>query len=88
MSNVQEIDIWNECCFSCKHNGGYFYGPGSRMLTCSLLSLPSHGGIEDPYARGYLASSIGGGNQKGCFRVPNSNPHYQKCKFYQRKEAI
>jgi len=90
---VVEIEIndkFPECCNEipkCQFldNNGFFYGSGSRKITCKLLALPSHGGSDDPQVRNYLSDGIGGGIPKVCFRVPNSNPRYKKCDFFKEE---
>lgn len=76
--------IWDKTCFTCKKNGGYFYGHGSRKITCSLLNLNTGGTPEQKAIVG--KNSIGGGVPNPAFRVPNTSEKYQECPFWEEQE--
>ena len=76
--------IWEETCFTCVYNNGFFYGPGSRKITCKILSLNSG---WDHSVRNYINGKkpIGGGIPIYQFRIPNTSSKYRKCSYFSSK---
>lgn len=85
MFKMSDSEIWQETCFTCENNDGFCYGSFSRKITCKLLNTNN----ENIEQKVYIGNkSIGGSIPNACFRVPNTNKIYKKCKYYEKKLEV